>query len=925
MDKRITLPVSGLLTDMNRYYLLLALLAGVAILFFLTPGAYFELTQRDFLPLHTLLEFLAVLAAFMVFGVTWHSLSSTRSASITLLGCAMLASGLLDFAHTLSYNGMPDFVTPSSPEKSIAFWLADRLAVAAALCAASFMSTAPLRKPQTRYALLFGFSLYTLLIYWLVLFHQSALPLIYVEGHGLAGFGIACEWGIIGLLGIAASRFWRPACNTDTPNLKTCFFTVAMIFIISEMLSIQYKTTGDAFNVLSHLYKIMGYLLLYKAVFVTTIQAPYHEIGQQQTRYRQLFESMSSCCVVYQAVDNGKDFIFIEVNHATERTEKTGRDNFIGQRLAKLFPSAVGFGLPDRLRQVWRTGQSERFPVKYYQDGHIVGWRENLLYRLPDGNIVAIYDDITERKLAEQALQESENNFRAIFETAAIGMAEADPVTGRFLLVNLRLCQMTGYSAEELLSKTFTMITHPDDQERDLEGLRRIACGEIAECVTEKRYIHKDGHELWAHSNVVALHDENGMILRTLAVIADITERKQLERQLQQSMKMEALGLLTGGIAHDFNNILAVMLGYSDMALTRYATDKDSKLALYLEEIVKAGERGRDLVACMLTYSRRQTNEVTAAMAPAPLVKEVLKMLVPTIPAGIKLEDQIDADTLAIYISPGELHQIVMNLVINARDAMVEHGCLDIRLSTLVETPEFCMSCKRAGNKALCQNGIYGEYVSLTVTDTGCGISPENFKLVFDPFFSTKDVGKGTGLGLSMIYSIVQRYSGCILVDSHLGRGSTFQVLFPVADATKVLPTSTATLSTISGGNGARILVVDDEPALAHYLGDLLEGENYVVDVYTDSVEALNYFRANPQSIDAVITDQTMPGKSGIEIASVMLALRPELPVFLCSGYSDAIDENTQLFGIRRFFNKPVSATQLLIALDEEITHPARV
>lgn len=327
-------------------------------------------------------------------------------------------------------------------------------------------------------------------------------------------------------------------------------------------------------------------------------------------------------------------------------------------------------------------------------------------------------------------------------------------------------------------------------------------------------------------------------------------ERAQMERQLQQSQKMEALGQLTGGIAHDFNNILAVMLGYSNLALNRYATDKNSALGQYLREIINAGERARDLVASMLTYSRREPNQAATAMIPPPLVKEAVKMLAATIPSGIKLQDQIDADVPAIRISPGELHQIVMNLVINARDAMAEHGHLNIRLSAFAETSGFCKSCKTAKSNALCQGEIRGQYVSLSVNDTGYGISQDNFKLIFDPFFTTKEVGKGTGLGLSVVQGIVRRAGGCIVVDSHIGIGSTVQVLFPVANASIGMPSAAVALSSAPGGNGARILVVDDEPTLAHYLVDLLEGENYAIDVYTDSVKALNYFRDNQQSIE---------------------------------------------------------------------------
>ncbi|TAN66773.1 MAG: response regulator [Methylobacter sp.] len=531
---------------------------------------------------------------------------------------------------------------------------------------------------------------------------------------------------------------------------------------------------------------------------------------------------------------------------------------------------------------------------------------------------------IAEKLTAE--LRQSEARYHILVEQSSDAIFLCDLETLALEEVNLHFCQMLGYTYKQSRQLLLTDIVSTPEPEihSNFQGL--IDGGYRG--LKEQVFHTSDGSllDVEVSQSVVQV----GLKKKIITTVRDISPRKraeaeraQMERQLRQSQKMEALGQLTGGIAHDFNNILAAMLGYSSLAQTRYATDKDSKLTHYLEEITKAGERARDLVTCMLTYSRSQTNEITAAMDPAPLVKEVIKMLSTTIPSSIKLQAQVDDDIPAISMSPAELHQIVMNLVINARDAMVEHGCLDLRLSTLVEASELCVFCKRVKNNALCQGDIYGEYVSLSVTDTGCGISNENIKLIFDPFFTTKGVGKGSGLGLSVIYGIVRRSGGCIVVDSHPGNGSTFQVLLPAASHAAVdLPAAATPLPSISGGNGARILVVDDEPALVHYLADLLEGQNYVVDVYTDSVEALNYFRTNPQGIDAVITDQTMPNKSGIEIADAMLALRPDLPVFLCSGYSDSIDESTQLFGIRRFFNKPVSATELLIALNEEITQP---
>lgn len=1030
----MTLAVSGVLTNMNRLWVLLAVLSAMAIPFFLTSGAYFVMSPRDFLPLHTALESSSVLVAFMIFGVIWHSVSPTRSAGITLLGCAMLAAGALDFGHTLSYKGMPDFVTPSSPEKGIAFWLAARLIVATGLCVASFMSTAPLRKQQTVYIQLFGFTLYVLVIYWLVLFHQAELPHTFIEGHGLTEFKVACEWGIISLLVIAAGRFWLRIRNTDAHNLETYFFTAAVVFIMSELFFTQYKTTSDAFNVLGHLYKIIGDFLLYQAVFVSTIEAPYHEIERQKARYRQLFENMTSCGVVYQAVDNGNDFIFMEINHATERIEKMSRDRFIGRRVTELFPGVADFGLLDVLARVWLTGEPEHFPVKFYRDERIEGWRENYVYRLPDGNIVAVYEDISERKVAEQALRESERNFRVIFETAAIGMAEANPMTGQFTRVNMKFCQITGYSAKELLAKTFTMITHPDDREKNMDEWRRMARGEIAEFVIEKRYIHKDGHEIWVHLNVVAYRDENGNILRTSAAIADITERKkaeadrrrydqelksifdalpdfyfhlgadgtilsyhanpaaaeelyvppeqflgrrmidvlpsglgelfaaklkkqrnsgnivtfeyqlskpggelyyearlasigdsgdvivlvrniverkQLEQQLQQAQKMEILGQLTGGIAHDFNNILATVLGYSNLALERCVVDPGGKLARYLKEVISASERARDLITKMLAYSRSSSGGASEPLDMSVEVEKAVAMISVAIPAGIEVVTDIETSLPSVRIDPIDVQQVLINLAVNARDAIGEQGCIDITLRRARIERQVC---------AICRDNIDGDYVVLEVKDSGDGIPASIQQRIFDPFFSTKAVGKGSGLGLSMVQGIVIKNDAHLLLESSFERGTSFRLLFPFADTDADASTLPMTKAIAPLTTRWRIWVVEDQEPLAAYYQDLLQEQGYRVTVFTDPTEALYAFQVDSDSMDLVLTDQTMPYLSGAELAVAMFARRPELPVILVTGYSETINaDEAKRLGIRCYLNKPVDGNKLLEILETEL------
>ena len=895
MDKTLP-PPSALsrLATINRFTLLSAVLAGVAISACLMPGVYFVMPARDFFPLHTLLQFSSVLLAFMIFSVAWHNVSPTRSAGTTLLGCAMMASGLLDFAHTLSYSAMPDFAGAPAPfEQGMAFWPATQFTVAAALCGASFMSSASLSKPQSRYALLFGFGLYALLMYGLVTFHQAILPLIFVNGDRFTEFNIPFEFAVIGLFVVAASRFWRSRAD----KLRTYFFSAATAFIMSGILFVQHRTMADIFNISAHLYKIIGELLIYRAVYLSTIHVADDEIEQQQSRYRQLFDNMLSCCAVYRAVDDGDDFVFLEVNRAAERTEQMARDDFLGRRVTALFPNVADFGLLDVLRRVWRTGESEYFPAHYYQDGRIAGWRENYCYRLADGDVAAVYDDVTQRKLTDQLLQDSEKNFRILFEIAAIGMSEVDPMTGKFLRVNLKLCQITGYSAKELLSKTFAMITHPDDKERNIADWLRVVRGDVSEYATEKRYIHKDGHSVWVQLNVVALHDENGMVLRTLAAVADITARKQaeadrrrhnqelksifdalpdfyfrlrrdgtifnyyanpvtkddlylppeqflgrrmadvlppeqgglfaakfqellntgktnafeyplsvpsgehyyearlanlgdsgdvimlvrdiddrklLEQQLQQAQKMEALGQLTGGIAHDFNNILASVLGYSNLALERCVSDPSDKLARYLGEVISASERARDLVAKMLAYSRTSSAVANVPLDMVAEVKKTVTMLAAVIPAGIKITTDIESDVPFVRIDPIDLQQVLMNLAVNARDAIGEHGYIDITLERIRIKHKAC---------AICHHIVDGDYVALEVKDSGTGIPAEIESRIFDPFFTTKEIGKGSGLGLSVVQGIVKKNKGHLLVETGSGQGASFRLLFPFSNA----------------------------------------------------------------------------------------------------------------------------------------------
>ncbi len=399
-------------------------------------------------------------------------------------------------------------------------------------------------------------------------------------------------------------------------------------------------------------------------------------------------------------------------------------------------------------------------------------------------------------------------------------------------------------------------------------------------------------------------------------LIKEIEERKQaeaqrcgLQKQLQQAQKMEAIGQLTGGIAHDFNNMLASIMGYTGLAQERFGCDND-KLSEYLKEVNQASERARDLVAQMLAFSRGGTSQ-SQALYLEPLVKEAIKMLSSTMPSSIVVETNFVSDLPKIMMDPVQVQQIVMNLCINARDAMHGDGRLIVALNSInFERGQNCISCIKL---------IEGNYVELKVRDTGHGIDTDMLARVFDPFFTTKDIGKGTGMGLSMVHGIVHEHGGHILVESGLGKGTAFRLLFPSIQKKQNqkkenihgLPRQDNKKNEVT----RHILVVDDENSVARFLREFLQVQGYKVTVETDSESALALFKENPDLYDLVVTDQAMPKFTGMEMSKAMLGLRPELPIIMCTAYDKDIDESkakAAKIGVQKYISKPVNPTTLL-------------
>jgi PAS domain S-box-containing protein len=521
-------------------------------------------------------------------------------------------------------------------------------------------------------------------------------------------------------------------------------------------------------------------------------------------------------------------------------------------------------------------------------------------------NTVKLSRALAEKDDALQQLGENRVFQMSLLENIPIPVFSKD-TSGRYLLCNSAYKKFFDKTSEQILgADTFSL--HPPEQaqfshNKDDELFRtgqpqiyetkvRDGRGELRTCI-----IHK-----------ALLTDSVGITTGLVGAILDITERnkadeerKKLQAQLMQAQKMEAIGTLAGGIAHDFNNILGAMLGYAELA--REDSPSGSTIARDLDQILKAGNRAKDLVKQILAFSRQVKTE-RLPLKPAIIIKETIKLLRASLPTTITILPAIDPDTAPILADPTQIHQLTMNLCTNAFHAMEEHGgTLSISLSNV----NLIRSAPAGSEKESAEN-----FVHLSIRDTGPGIPPDIRERIFDPYFTTKETGKGTGMGLAIVHGIVTSYGGTITCDSQLGQGTTFHVSLPALTEQEQLNAGKPARESHIPFGAERILFIDDEEILVDMTRTMLERLGYHVTVRGSSLEALTSFQNQPDAYDLVITDQTMPGMTGIDLARRMLQIRPDLPIILCTGYSSQITEDkAKAAGIKGFALKPLTKNDI--------------
>jgi PAS domain S-box-containing protein len=553
-------------------------------------------------------------------------------------------------------------------------------------------------------------------------------------------------------------------------------------------------------------------------------------------------------------------------------------------------------------------------------DGKDVRWIE-VRYRLRldghgGGTVSGLVVDVTATKCAESAARDTDTRLRMALEAAQMASWQWD-FDNDCMFSRDALGAIFGLPGDGpwAIETVFDAI-HADD----IAAVRSEVA--LARCLANEQDLHLefrvargDGEERWIETRGRCSH------FSMYGIAIDVTTRKRAEierdrlhRQLQQAQKMESIGLLTGGIAHDFNNILASILGYSGLALQRFSDRVPEKLVDYLKEVQTAGGRARDLVAQMLAFSRGESGELVS-MNIALVLEQTIKMLRPTLPTSIEIKTAVENGLPPVMADPVQLQQVVLNLSINARDAMAGTGNIELSLRRLKLNHGHCASC---------HHQIHGDFVVLAVSDDGPGIPEATQSRIFEPFFSTKASGRGTGMGLAMVHGIVHRHQGHILLQTSPDAGCAFEILLPLEQSAEqvMVDAEAVDIASYEASSPTEVLVVDDERAVASFVGELLELNGYTVTVETDSAQAWELFAANPQRFDLVVTDQTMPRLTGAQLAARVMGLRPELPVVLMTGYSATVDERkARELGIRAYLRKPVRGDELLAAIASAVEH----
>ena len=619
-----------------------------------------------------------------------------------------------------------------------------------------------------------------------------------------------------------------------------------------------------------------------------------------------------------KAILDDPAYSIITAETGAEAIELTKSHDFAVVILDVNLPEMNGFETAERMRQ---RKKNRHLPLifltaffnddAYVSKGYLAGAVDYIIKPVAPVIIrskVNIFVELHRlRKSSEQRAAErlriSEAKYKSLFDTSRDGIAFMS-MDGQIERVNKAYCDMLGYTENELIFMTYHQHTPKKWLNKDLEILEQQVLVRDYSDEYRKEFIRKDNTAFPAMVRIWLVRDPNGKPLRLLKLVRDVTDQIRLEAQLRQAQKMESIGTLAGGIAHDFNNILGAIIGYTQLA--RYNIKEPDRALADIDHVLTASNRAKDLVKHILGFSRLTEHR----MQPIQLhhiVKEALKLIRASLPSTIEIRQEISSHGTSMMADPTEIHQVLMNFCTNSLHSMENTGgVLEVTLEP-VDQNDVDINEHPGLNP--------GPFVRLTVSDTGCGIDPKYIERIFDPYFTTKQKGTGTGLGLAVVHGIIKNHGGSVHVKSQVGAGTVMTVIFPrLESAVEKEPIGSEKLPT----GHESILFVDDEKSLVEIEKMMLQRLGYHVVSESSSRKAFNTFINNSDHFDMVITDMTMPEMTGLELARGISAIKPDIPIIICTGYNNKITEDVaREAGIEKVLLKPLEIREFAVTIRE--------